>query len=141
MNLNNVQLIGRVTRDPELKTTASGVAIVSFGIATNHTFKTKEGEKKETVQFHNCTTFGKGAETLKQWVTKGQELYVQGRIEYQEWEKKDGSKGYRTEIMVEQFQFGQKSKGTQSDSSQPEPEREELTPAAEAGVDIDKIEF
>jgi single-strand DNA-binding protein len=83
------------------------------------------------VQFHNCVIFGKGAETIAKWVTKGQELYVSGRIEYREWEKKDGGKGSATEIMVEEFQFGQKAKGAENKEVAPEssaPEGDDINP-------------
>ena len=83
-----------------------------MGLATNHIYKTKEGEKKETAQFHNCVAFGKTADVIAQWVKKGQEIMVEGRIEYRSWDKKEGGKGYITEIMIETFQFGQKAKGT-----------------------------
>jgi single-strand DNA-binding protein len=100
-----------VTRDPETKALPSGATVSKFGLATNHVFVTKAGEKKETAQFHNCVAFGKTAETIGKYVTKGQELYVQGRIEYREWDKKEGGKGYATEILVDSFQFGAKPKG------------------------------
>ena len=80
MNLNRAQLIGRVTADPERKALPSGMPVVKFGLATNHVFKTKEGEKKETAQFHNCVAFGKVADIISQWVQNGQEVYVDGRI-------------------------------------------------------------
>lgn len=119
MNLNQANLIGRVTRDPELKSTSSGTAVASFSIATNHVYKNQTtGEKVENVSFHNCVIFGRGAEVFSQYVVKGQEVYVSGRIQYQEWEKKDGSKGYRTDILVENFQFGQKPKGAEQTSYQ-----------------------
>lgn len=111
MNLNKAQLIGRVTNDPEMKALPSGMSVVKFGLATNHIYKTKEGEKKETAQFHNCVAFGKVAEIIGQWVQKGQEVYVDGRIEYRTWDKKDGTKGYATEIVIENFQMGAKAKG------------------------------
>lgn len=111
MNLNKAQLIGRVTNDPEMKALPSGMSVVKFGLATNHVYKTKEGEKKETTQFHNCVAFGKVAEIIGQWVQKGQEVYVDGRIEYRTWDKKDGTKGYATEIVLENFQMGAKAKG------------------------------
>lgn len=111
MYLNRVELIGRVTKQPELKNLPSGSAVTSFGVATNHSYKNKAGEKVETVAFHNCTLFGKGAEIFAKYVTKGQEVYVAGRIEYRQWEKKDGTKVNATDILVEDFQFGQKPKG------------------------------
>jgi len=100
-----------VTKDPELKALPSGTKVVSFSIATNHTYKKESGEKVEQSAFHNCKAFGKTAETIGQYVIKGQELYVEGRIEYRVWDKTDGTKGYATEILVNTFQFGQKSGG------------------------------
>jgi len=117
MNLNKVQLIGRVTKDPELKTLPSGTAVVSFGIATNYSYKDKEGNKVENVSFHNCKLFGKGAEVFATYVIKGQEVYVSGRLEYREWDKKDGGKDHATDILVEEFQFGQKPQGAQNQNA------------------------
>lgn len=108
MNLNQVNLIGRVTKQPELKKLPSGTSVVSFAIATNHTYKKESGEKVEQTSFHNCKAFGKVADTIGQYVVKGQELFVDGRIEYRQWDKTDGTKGYATEILVNNFQFGQK---------------------------------
>lgn len=117
MNLNKASLIGRVTRDPEVRALPSGTKVVKFGVATNHTYKTGEGEKKETVQFHNCVAFGKLAEIIGDYVKKGQLIYVDGRIEYQEWEK-DGVKRTSTEIVVENMQMGPKAgNGGQGGSS------------------------
>lgn len=113
MNLNQVNLIGRVTKQPELKKLPSGTSVVSFAIATNHSYKKETGEKVETTSFHNCKAFGKVADTIGQYVVKGQELFVDGRIEYRQWDKTDGTKGYATEILVNNFQFGQKPGGTQ----------------------------
>ncbi|MEK7463010.1 MAG: single-stranded DNA-binding protein, partial [Patescibacteria group bacterium] len=90
MNVNKAQLIGRITNDPEVRALPSGASVAKFGLATNRVYKTKEGEKKETAQFHNCVAFGKLADIIKQWAKKGQEVYVDGRIEYRTWDKKDG---------------------------------------------------
>ena len=136
MNLNKAHLIGRVTKDPELKTLPNGTAVVKFGLATNNVFKSKTGEKKESTQFHNCVAFGRTAEVIGQFVVKGQEIYIEGRIEYRQWDKKDGGKGYQTEIMVESMQMGQKAKGSvgndQADGNPPTPvteiEPEEINP-------------
>ena len=113
MNLNRIELIGRVTKQPELKALPSGAKVCSFGIATNNTFKNKNGEKVENTTFHNCVVFGKIAEVIAQYVIKGQEIYVDGRIENRSWDK-DGVKHYRTEVLVNNFQFGQKPKGSEN---------------------------
>lgn len=108
MYLNKAQVIGRVTKDPELKTTPGGLNIANFSIATNRVYNDRDGKRQEEVEFHNIVAFGKDAENLKTYVTKGQILYVEGRLQTQSWEK-DGVKHYRTEIICEKFQFGPKT--------------------------------
>lgn len=117
MNLNQATLIGRVTRDPELRTLPNGTPVVKFSIATNNTYKNKEGQKVEETDFHNVSAFGRLAETIGQYVKKGQELLVIGRIKNRTWEKQDGTKGYATEIMMDTFSFGAKPKGSEERSA------------------------
>lgn len=111
MNLNQVELIGRVTKDPELKSTSGGTPVVKFTLATNHKYTDKQGNKQESAQFHNIVAWGKSAEIINQYIVKGQEIYVRGRLDYRSWEKQDGTKGYMTEIIVDDFQMGAKPKG------------------------------
>lgn len=110
MNLNQVNLIGRLTRDPELKALPSGIAVANFSLATSRTFKDRDGKKQEQTEFHNCVAFGKTAEIVGQYLKKGQLACVVGRIQTRSWDK-DGHKNYRTEIMVEQLQMGPKTTG------------------------------
>lgn len=105
MYLNKVFLYGNLTRDPELKALPSGQQLVSFGLATNRTYKDKNGQKQEAVEFHNIVAFGRPAEVLAQYMKKGRPLFVEGRIQTRSWES-DGQKKYRTEIVVDNFQFG-----------------------------------
>ena len=119
MNLNKVLLIGNITRDPELKALPSGTKVVNFSIATNRVWKDKDGSKKEEASFHNIVGFGKQAETIAQYVKKGQTLYVEGRLVTRTWEK-DGKKVYKTEIVLENFQFGPKPSGTTETRTQKE---------------------
>lgn len=110
MYLNKIQIIGNLTRDPEVKALPNGTQVASFSIATNRTWKDKDGQKKEEVEFHNLVAFGKQAEVIGQYMKKGSSMYVEGRNRTRGWEDKEtGKKMYRTEIMVDQFQFGQKS--------------------------------
>ena len=104
MYLNKVQVAGNLTRDPELKALPSGSQVTSFGVATNRVWKDKNGEKQEQTEFHNCTAFGKTAETIAKYFTKGKPIYVEGRLQTRSWDK-DGVKHYRTEIVVDNFQF------------------------------------
>jgi single-strand DNA-binding protein len=112
MNINTVHIAGRVTKKPELRALPSGSKVCSFSIATNYIYKDQSGNKKEEVEFHNITSFGKTAETIAQYVVQGQVLYVEGRIKTDSWEK-DGIKHYKTNIIANNFQFGAKPKGNE----------------------------
>ena len=107
MYLNKAFLYGNLTRDPELKALPSGQQLVSFGIATNRTYKDKNGQKQEATEFHNIVAFGRSAELIAQYMKKGRPLFVEGRIQTRSWDDKEsGKKNYRTEIVVDNFQFG-----------------------------------
>lgn len=112
MYLNKAFLIGNLTRDPELKALPSGIKVASLSMATNRVWKNKDGQRQEAVDYHNIVAFGKQAETLGQYCHKGSSLYVEGRIQTRSWEGQDGKKNYRTEIVLENFQFGPKATGT-----------------------------
>lgn len=113
MNINKAFVFGNLTRDPELKSLPSGIKVASFGIATNRSWKDKDGAKKDTVTFHNIVAYGKPAELIAQYMKKGRSLFVEGRIDTRSWDDKtDGTKKYRTEIVVENFQFGPSAGGT-----------------------------
>ena len=111
MNLNNVQLIGRVAKEPELKTTQSGQSVTSFSLATNREWKDKQGNKISKTDWHSLVFWGKLAEIVTKYVVKGQELFVSGRLEYREYENKDKQTVHRTDIIVSDMQMGQKPKG------------------------------
>ena len=96
---NKVSLTGNLGRDAELKYTANGQAIASFSVATTTKWKTEGGEKKERTDWHRCSMFGKRAEALSRYLTKGTTIQVEGSIQYREYEK-DGVKKYSTDIVV-----------------------------------------
>lgn len=109
MYLNKAIIIGNITKDPELKALPSGQSVVNFSLATNRVWKDAQGQKQEDVEYHNVVVFGKQADTINQYCKKGDSLLVEGRIQTRSWET-DGKKNYRTEIVCENFQFGQKAK-------------------------------
>ncbi len=112
MNINKAFVMGNLTRDPEVRSLPSGVQVASMGIATNRTYKDKEGRKQEMVEFHNVVAFGRLAEVIAQYARKGSSLFVEGRIQTRSWDDKNsGEKKYRTEIVVENFQFGPRAGG------------------------------
>jgi single-strand DNA-binding protein len=104
-NFNKVILLGNLTRDIELRHSQGGMAIAKFGMAINRKFKQGE-EQKESTCFVDLTAFGRQAEVLSQYVKKGSQLFVEGRLEYSTWEAKDGGgKRSKLDVVVENFQF------------------------------------
>jgi single-strand DNA-binding protein len=97
---NRVELIGNLTRDPELRYTPNGAAVCTFGLATNRTFVT-EGEKKEEVDFHRLVAWNKLAELCSQLLKKGTKVFISGRLQTRSWEGQDGAQRQTTEIVVE----------------------------------------
>ena len=102
MNLNKVFLVGNLTADPELKNLTSGQAVCSFRLATNRVWTDREsGEKKQKAEFHNIVAWRKLAEICSQYLKKGSKIYVEGRLQTNEWTGQDGAKKYRTEIVAD----------------------------------------
>lgn len=97
---NRVELIGNLTRDPELRYTPSGAAVCTFGMATNRTFVT-EGERREEVDFHRLVSWNKLAELCNQLLKKGNKVFISGRLQTRNWEGSDGQQRQTTEIVVE----------------------------------------
>src|SRR5882724_10842701 len=105
-NYNRIILVGNLTRDPQLRYLPSQMAIVEFGLAVNHRFRTKSGEDREEVMFIDCSCFGKGAEVINQYCQKGRPLLVEGRLKYDTWEdKQGGGKRSKHVVVVENFQL------------------------------------
>lgn len=117
--MNKVILIGRLTRDPELKFTAgSGVAVTTFTLAVDRNFKNKEGQRE--ADFINIVAYNKLAETMANYLKKGRQIAVSGRLEVRAFEGNDGQKKYFTDVVVDDFQFLEKKEdGGQYPSRQP----------------------
>ncbi len=102
MDLNKVMIIGRLTRDPELRTTPGGAQVCTLGIATNYVYTNPQsGQKVEQVEYHNVVMWRKLAEIAAQYLKKGRRLYVEGRLQTRSWDGQDGQKKYRTEIVAD----------------------------------------
>ena len=106
MNFNKAIIAGNVTKDIELKTLPSGQSVVNFSVATNRAYTDKSGAKQQTVEFHNVVAFGKLADICSRYLSKGKMVLVEGRIQTRSWQAQDGSKRYRTEIVMENMQLG-----------------------------------
>ncbi len=100
-SLNRVQLIGNLTRDPELRYTPSGNAVCTFGLATNRSWTTDSGEKREEVDFHRVVAWNKLAELCSQFLTKGRKVYVEGRLSTRNWTGQDGAQKSTTEVVID----------------------------------------
>lgn len=138
MNLNKVQIIGRITQPLELKKLPNGTSALRISVATNHNYKNKAGEKIETTEFHNVISFGKQAEVVAQYFVKGQEIYCEGRLKTSTWDDKETQKKmYKTEIVLDQFEFGAKPQG----ASQPAAQNQEVQEQTPEEVNPEDIPF
>jgi single-strand DNA-binding protein len=146
MSLNKVQLIGNLTRDPEMRQIPGGQVVTSFGLATNLSWTDQSGQRQDKPEFHNIVAWRKLAEICGQYLKKGSKCYIEGRLQTRSWEAEDGSKRYKTEIVADNMIMldkkgevsGNSAPAMQSDhagldqqnysSQEPEPQ-----PTAEAG--------
>lgn len=101
MDLNRVTLIGRLTQDPEVKTTPSGQTVASFTVATSFSWKDAQGQKQEKSEFHNIIAWRKLGEICGQYLQKGKQIYLEGRLQTRSWDGKDGVKRYKTEVIAD----------------------------------------
>ena len=106
MSVNKVILIGNLGRDPEIRYLPSGQTVASFSLATTERFKGRDGQMKDQTEWHNVVVWGKQAETCGQYLKKGRQVYIEGRLTTRQWEAKDGSgKRSRTEVVAQRVQF------------------------------------
>ena len=110
-SLNKAMIIGRLGKDPEVRYTQGGQAVASFSVATDHKWTNKTGEKQEKTEWHRVKAWGKLAELAGEYLSKGRQVYVEGRIETSEYTDKDGVKKYSTEINAQEIQFLDSGKG------------------------------
>jgi single-strand DNA-binding protein len=134
MDLNKAMIIGRLTRDPEVRSTPNGAKVASFGVATNFRWTDQSGQKHEQVEFHNVVVWRGLADVAEKYLKKGAIVYVEGRLQTKTWDGNDGQKKNRTEIVAERIQMGPKTAGSASN----EPLTEQPTPpAAESVIQIE----
>lgn len=151
MYLNKALIIGNLTRDPEMKSLPSGIQVTSFSLATNRTWKDKNGAKQESVDYHNIVVFGRQAEIVSQFLRKGASALIEGRLQTRSWDGPDGKKNYRTEIVADRVQFGPRASGapssvpTSSSSSAPKDDAGappiETIEYPEESINLDDIPF
>ena len=140
MNLNKVLLIGRLTADPQLRTTPGGQAVATFGLATNRTWTDKSGAKQEQAEFHNIVVWGRQAETTSQFLTKGAMALIEGRLQTRTWQSKEGHNMKTTEIIAERVQFGPRAAGSSAGAGQGGYRGDKSAPANSDGASQEKPE-
>lgn len=104
-NYNKVILVGNLTRDPQMSYLPSQTPVIEIGLAVNRKWRSQEGQQREETCFIDCRAFGKQAETINQYMSKGQPILIEGRLTFDQWEGKDGSKHSKHRVTVEKFQF------------------------------------
>jgi len=115
---NKVLLMGNLTRDPQLKQTPNNTSVAEIGLACNRKFKDKDGEMREETTFVDCEAWGRTAETMAKYLSKGRPVFVEGRLKLDQWQDKDGNNRSKLRVVIESFQFID-SRGSQS-STPPE---------------------
>lgn len=149
MDLNRTTLIGRLTRDPEVRSTPSGRSVASITIATGRAWTDQNGQKQKESEFHNVVMWAKLADIAGQYLKKGARLYVEGRLKTREWTGQDGVKRYRTEIIGENMimldgpRSGASGQSTSSSSSAPSYSEQESQPqeVIEEEIKVEDIPF
>lgn len=104
-SVNKVMLIGRLGSDPEVRYTSGGGAVANFSMATNDTWTDKSGQRQERTEWHRIVVWGKTAELCGQYLSKGRQAYIEGRLQTREWTDKEGQKRYTTEVVAQTVQF------------------------------------
>lgn len=158
MDLNKAMIIGRLTRDPELKTTPGGASVCQLGLATNFVYTNQQsGQKVENVEYHNVVLWRKLGEIAAQYLKKGQRVYIEGRLQTRSWDGPDGKKNYKTEIIADNMIMldGGRGEGSTNSSgsysaptpaaagamSQPDPLDELPTIQQGEDINVDDIPF
>lgn len=146
MDLNRVTLIGRLTRDPEVRSTPAGRSVASVTVATGRAWTDQAGQKQKESEFHNIVMWSKLADIAGQYLRKGARLYVEGRLKTRDWTGQDGVKRYRTEIVAENMIMldGPARSGATSDSipnNQSNDSSEEPQPVMEEEIKVEDIPF
>ncbi len=137
MSVNKVMIVGRLGNDPELKTLSSGSAVCNFSVATSERWTDKEGQKQEKTEWHRIVTWGRQAELCGKYLSKGRQVFIEGKLQTRSWEDQQGQKRYTTEVVCNNVQFlGSTQQNANPGMSTPMPEDFGPEPSFEASDDI-----
>ena len=134
MSVNKAILVGNLGRDPELRHTNSGMAVCEFSLATSESWTGKDGQRQEKTEWHRIIVWGRRGETVAKYLSKGRQVYVEGKIQTREWQDRDGNKRYTTEIVATNVVFlSNQGGGSAGGSGGPPPIEEPQGPVSTGG--------
>ncbi len=133
MAVNKAILLGRLGQDPELKYTQTGTAVCKFSLATSENWTNKEGQRQEKTVWHNIVSYGRQAEVMKEYLSKGREVFIEGRIDNRQYEDKEGQKRNWSEVVVQSFSFVGGRGDAGGGAGQPSNEFAQAPPASTGG--------
>lgn len=141
--MNKAIIFGYITKDPELKTSTSGIPVCQFTVATNRVWKDKSGNKQENTEYHSVVSFGQQASVIAQYMKKGHQILVEGHLQTRSWDREDGTKAYKTEIIAEIAKFGAKPQAEENKEKELElfEKKDEPVIDPETGNDCSEIPF
>ena len=140
LNLNRAQILGNLTRDPEMRFTPNGQAVSNFSVATNRRWKNTNGSDGEATEYHDVVVWGKQAESVTPMLKKGNPVFVEGRLQTRNWEGQDGVKRYKTEIIADNvIVLGGKGESMISNESTNENPVDNIAPSADSKKDEEEI--
>lgn len=144
-SLNKVFLMGNLTRDPELRYTPTGLAVASFGMAINRAWTAKTGEQKDEVCYVDINIFGRRAEVVGEYFSKGSPIFVEGRLQFSQWETKDGQKRNTLRVVAENFQFigggGKRNENKAQSSFSKEPPSDDISDDMNFDINNEEVPF
>lgn len=141
MSVNKAILVGRLGADPEKLVTGSGRSVTKFNVATSEQWKDQSGQKQERTEWHRVVVWGPQADTCAEYLNKGRQVYIEGRIQTRQWDDKDGNKRYTTEIVAQRVQFLGSKTGSADHTAESAVADTNATPAYDTGPSPDDVPF
>ena len=140
MNFNKAIIAGNLTRDPEVRSMPNGQQVANLSVASNRYYNDQQGNRQEKAEFHNIVAFSKLADICAKYLKKGMPILVEGRLQTNNWEGKDGVKRYRTEIIMESMQMGPRRDNLNTDNQTQNQERPEQPPISQEEIPVIEAE-
>jgi single-strand DNA-binding protein len=141
MSVNKVILVGNLGKDPELRYTAGGTAVCNFSLATTENYKDRDGNRQEKTEWHNIVVWRQLAEICGKYLTKGKQIYIEGKLQTRKWEDRDGNSRYTTEIVADQMQMLGRAGDDNNAGPRREPRQEPSMDQSAPQNNYDNVQF